>query len=88
MLKREYFTNGSGRPIEWMPPHKLKIDISSVVQPLAGAVAQRMYVDRKTVSLDGFSRPHEAGPNIFACLGFRTHGLKNRCVGFHRNPLE
>jgi hypothetical protein len=88
MLKREYFANGSRRPIEWMPPHKFKIDISSAVQPLVGAVAQRMDIDREAVSLDGFSRPHDASPNIFACPGVRTHGLKNWCVVFHHNPLE
>jgi hypothetical protein len=47
-----------------------------------------MYVDREAVALDGFSRPHEPSPNIFACLGVRTHGLKNRSVVFHRNPLK
>jgi hypothetical protein len=47
-----------------------------------------MNVDREAIALEGFSRPHDASPSIFACLDVRTYCLKNWSVIFHRDPLK
>ena len=63
---------------------QIDVDIAVAVDPLVRAEVHRDRIDAVAVALDRLAGAGQAGPNVLARLGVKTHGRKHGRIVLHR----